>query len=276
MFLSGQWKEAHRLHLEADRIFREQCTGAAWESDTARFMSLWASFYRGDVDDLVRRAPVQRRESLARGDLYAVTNLSTAFLPFLHLVADDPEAARREARDALARWTRQGFHLQHLNGTLAQVQVDLYEGAGERALETISSHWDAMGRSMLMTVQQIRVRATHLRGCAAIVTGAWGRAEGDARLLEREDAPWASALALTLRAGIAGHQGRRKQGMELFARAGDALAACDMALYAAAARRRSAQLRDDAESQGAIGSLDAWMSERHIKNPLHLGRMLAP
>ncbi len=275
-FLSGHWLEAHRLHDEADVIFREQCTGASWESDTARFMSLWASFYRGDLVDLKRRVGVIYRESEARGDLYAVTNLSTAFLPFLHLLAGRPETARREADEALARWTRQGFHLQHLNGTLAKVQAELYEGRGPQAFETISAHWKAMKRSMLLTVQQIRVRATHLRGCAAVAAQQWALAEADARRLDKEHAPWAAALATTVRAGALAHQDREAEAAQLYASAADQLAACDMALYAAAARRRHAELRSDPDAARELETSDRWMLERLVKDPSKLSRMLAP
>jgi hypothetical protein len=239
-------------------------------------MSLWGSFYRGDIDDLARRVPALRRDSTARGDLYAVTNLSTGFLPFLHLIAGQPEAARREAAEALERWSRQGFHLQHLNGALAKVQSELYEGDGARAYATISEQWDPMRKSMILTVQQIRVRATHLRACAALAADQLGRAERDAARLEGEKSPWASALALTIRAAVAARQDRRVQAADLYGRAAAELAACDMSLYAAGAQRRRGELLGGEAGAREIDLADRWMQGHHIKEPDRLTRMLAP
>jgi serine/threonine protein kinase/tetratricopeptide (TPR) repeat protein len=269
-FLGGRWSEAQEQFAQAERIFREKCTGVAWELDTARFISLWSSFYRGDVIDLERRAPALQRESESRGDLYAVTNFRTAFMPFLHLVAGHPQAARREAEEALARWSRQGFHIQHVNGILAGVQADLYEGEGARARATLLTEWPRMERSLLLSVQQIRVRAIHLRGCAAIATGDAARAERDAHKLDGEKAPWAAALADALRAGVRATSGDARMASEAYAHAANKLTVSDMALYAAACRYRAVELVG-----GDANEVETWMRARKIREPAKMARLLA-
>jgi hypothetical protein len=270
-FLGGRWSQAQEQFAQAEQIFREKCTGVAWELDTARFISLWSSFYRGDVLDLERRTPAFQRDSESRGDLYAVTNFRTAFMPFLHLVAGHPQAARREAEEAMARWSRQGFHIQHVNGMLAGVQADLYEGQGARALETLLALWPRMERSQLLYVQQIRVRAVHLRGCAGLAAGDAGRAERDARKLEAEKAPWAAALGDALRAGVLATQGDARAASEAYAHAASELTVSDMALYAAACRHRAADLVG-----GDLREVETWMQARKIREPEKLARLLAP
>ena len=274
-FLGGRWRESHELFAQAETIFREKCTGAAWELDTARFISLWSSFYRGDVIDMERRVPTLQRESESRGDLYAVTNFRTAFMPFLHLLAGHAQAARREAEEALARWSRQGFHIQHVNGMLAGVQADLYEGQGARAFETLLTHWPRLERSLLLSVQQIRVRAVHLRGCAAIMVGDGARAEKDARRLDGEKAPWASALAQALRAGRLASQGHKREAAESYLAAANNLTAADMSLYAAACRFRAAEL-GHAPDDAAANEAEAWMRQRKIREPNRVAQLLAP
>src|SRR5262249_53539182 len=76
-FMQGRWMDGYAKSAEAEAIFRDQCTGASWELDTARFVSLWSDFYRGDLDDLFRRVPALVREAEARGDSYAITNMRT-------------------------------------------------------------------------------------------------------------------------------------------------------------------------------------------------------
>jgi hypothetical protein len=234
-FLGGRWALGRRLQNEAEKIFRERCTGATWELDTARFIGLWAAFYEGDVVALRDEVPRLLRESEARGDRYAATNVRTAFSPFLALCADEPARALADVDEALAAWSRQGFHIQHMNGLLAKVQTALYQGAPSLALELLDGQAKQVRASLLLSVQQIRVRMTHLRGCAHLALGQSGEALKLARSLEGEKVPWATALATTLRAG---HQRRETSASPLYADAIGALDTCGMQLYAAAARLR--------------------------------------
>jgi hypothetical protein len=54
-FLRGRWKPAVLSCDEAERTFREQCTGVTWELNTAQTFSAWALFWMGDVNQLQRR-----------------------------------------------------------------------------------------------------------------------------------------------------------------------------------------------------------------------------
>ena len=268
-FLQGRWQEGHRLTAEAEETFRERCTGVSWELDTARFFSLWSSFYRGDVVDLFGRVPLLLRESEVRGDLYAVTNLRTAFTPFLRLVTDDPVGSHVEAEDAIARWSRQGFHLQHFNALFSGVQADLYAGQPADAHRRLVEAWPTIERSMLLQVQQIRIRAQHFRASCLLAVGSIEAALRDAKRLESEKVGWSLALALTLRAGAS-------RDAALFAQAAAALDAADMSLYAAAARRRQGELLASDEGRALCEEADAWMLRQQIRHPDRMTDLLAP
>jgi hypothetical protein len=127
-----------------------------------------------------------------------------------------------------------------------------------------------MERSLLMTVQQIRVRAVHLRGCAAIAVGDLARAERDARKLYGERAPWAAALGDALHAGILATRQDARAGSEAYAHAARQLTASDMALYAAACQYRANELVGN-----DVGELEKWMRARKIREPQRLARLLA-
>ncbi len=279
-FLQGRWRDGFALSCEAETILRDHCTGVSWELDTARFMALFSAFYRGDVPELLRRVPSLRLESEARGDLYAVTNLRTAFTPFLALVHDDPARSRAEAEDAIARWSRQGFHVQHCNAMFAQVQAALYEGDGTEARTRIERDWPNVERAMLLRVQQIRVRATHFRACARIAVGDRNAALDDVHRLEREGVRWARALALLVRASI-----DPARGPATLRTAIAELDACELRLYADAARRRLAVAEagnsTSPSSQTSptppnVRTADDALRARGIRNPARMTAMLVP
>jgi hypothetical protein len=273
-FLSGRWRDAAESFAEAEEVFTERCTGMTWELDTTRFFSLWSVFYLGDLLQLAKRAPALGRESEARGDLYAVTNLRTTFLPFLALVSGRPDQAYAEVDEALARWSRQGFHLQHLNGVCSQALADLYVGKAARAAERFDGMWGAAHRSLLLRVQQIRVRAVHLRACTHLASGRLDDVRGAVTELEAEGAPWAKALALLLRAGVAERSGDRRGAAAAYRDAGAALDKADMALYAASARVGLGRV--DPSDAGAEIAGARWMTEHGVVEPARFAGVLAP
>jgi hypothetical protein len=101
-------------------------------------------------------------------------------------------------------------------------------------------------------------------------------AEEDARRIERERTPWGNALAGLVRAGIASARGDRDGALGLAAGAERDLSAADMALHAAVARRRRGEILGGAQGAALVAAADAWMSERRVRSPERIARMLAP
>ncbi|HEX9148955.1 MAG TPA: AAA family ATPase, partial [Thermoanaerobaculia bacterium] len=95
-YMQGRWKEGWIRGEEAERIFRERCTGVTWELDLTHIYSLRALFYLGRISQLSARIPVLIREALERDDLFAATNLRTRHAYVAWLAADDPNKARAE------------------------------------------------------------------------------------------------------------------------------------------------------------------------------------
>ena len=56
----------------------------------------------------------------------------------------------------------------------------------------------------------------------------------------------------------------------------DGFEAADMALYAAAARRRLGELRGGDEGRELIRQSEEWMSKQQIKNPVAVTNLMAP
>jgi hypothetical protein len=284
-FLQGRWRDGQRYNAEAESIFREQCTGVSWELDTARFVGLWCAFYCGDLQHLFERTPALLREAETRGDSYAVTNLRTAFTPFMMLAADDPGGALDEATSALDRWSRQGFHLQHYNSLFSRVTASLYRGDDETAERLVRETWPAMSRAKVFFIQQMKIRALHLRGCARLALASplsprqkhlLRLANDDARRLDREKKEWAKGLASLLRAGAARAAGDIERCERELRQAIDVLEGCDMKLFAAGARRQLGQLVGGGEGRTLTLAADRFMSERQIRNPERFTRVLVP
>ncbi len=282
-FMEGRWPDGHALCVKAEKILRDECTGVSWELDTARFLSLWCAFYRGDLLDVQARVPVLLREAESRGDSFAVTNYRTAFMPFLRLVEDDCEGAKAEALEGLARWSRQGFFVQHYNALFARVMAHLYEDRVDLAEGLVTEAWPAMEAAKVFIIQQMKIRAYHQRGCIRLSAAVPPRqrhylklAEEDARQLEKEAVPWALALAQLLRAGIrrsAGDLDGARRGLE---QAVASLDSAGMLLYAAAARRHLGRLRADSEGRAQVALADEFFRSQRVRNPARLSAILAP
>ncbi len=96
--LEGRWKVGHDAAERAEAIFRDRCTGAAWEIASMRWFSLWSLSYLGDLGELSRRIPERLREAKDRGDLYAEICHSTGLANLYWLAADKPAEARAQQR----------------------------------------------------------------------------------------------------------------------------------------------------------------------------------
>ncbi len=284
--LEGRWKRAVVLCERADGILRDDCTGVAWERDTAALTSLNALIYLGRLNELSQRLPALQNDAQERGDLYASTFLPTRISYASRLAADQPERARREAREGIARWSHQGFQLQHYWTLLAEADITLYEGDGPAAWRLMSTQWAALERSLLLRVQYALLEALDRRSRSALAAAArvptadrealLRAAERAARRMEQERTPWGDALAGLVRAGAAVARGNVDGARTWLTSAERGFVAADMALHAAAARWRRGQLIGGPEGRVLVQDAQAAMAAERITNPASIVRMLSP
>ena len=98
----------------------------------------------------------------------------------------------------------------------------------------------------------------------------------DARRMLRHHMPWGDPLAHLIQAGIAAARGSRDHAISLLRTAEAGFEAADMALYAAASRRRRGQLTGGDEGRSLVDQADAWMAGHDILNRDRMTAMLAP
>ncbi len=286
-WLDGRWRDAREHCERAEAIFRERCTGVDWEILTAQLFDLASMFFLGEVAALARRQRSLLEEAEGRRSLLRATFLRTGFCAHVAwLAADDPQRAREELETGLAGW-RGTFDYLHLWARGARTDISLYSGERLVASEGVGKASRAFARTLERFVQTGFVRGLDSRArrrlaAAAQATNGAERdalirgAEGHASAILRERTHWGDPLALLLRAGVAAAREEVARAVALLESAEAGLVAADMALHAAAARRRRGELMGGDAGRSLVAAADAWMAGQGITSPERMTAMLAP
>jgi serine/threonine protein kinase len=279
-YLEGRFAAAHSLSEQAVTIYRDRCRGVAWEVASAQIFWLWSASYLGKYREMAARMPALLAAADAREDRYDSTNLRASHTNTVWLAADEPREATAQLEQAMRQWAPRGFHLPHYYELYARTQNELYTGDVRAAWQRITDGWSKLDRALLFRLQIIRIEATFLRARTATALAIADRSQADALLaaatrdakrLEAEGAPWASALALLVRAGVAAERGETTAA-DLYGQAAAALDEVDMDLHAAVSRRQRALHIQ----HGEVATADTRMTEQGIHAPAKMAALLAP
>ena len=191
----------------AEAIFRDQCTGVAWEIDTARIFALWSLNYLGEIGELRRRWSELMKDAKERGDMYMTGTLGTLMMAIVRLADDNLAAVRTNSVRSPGSGRSQGFHIQHHNRVLASCLISLYRGDNAETWERLEMLRPTYARSLLLRVQTIRVELYRFRARGALAASRV--ADDPGRLLQEaganrpqarpRDFPAAAAHALSIR-----------------------------------------------------------------------------
>lgn len=282
LMLQGHWKASIARCDAGVRVLAEHCRGVAPECNVGRGIPLRAVEEIGDLVQIEARslellqAGAVLRDRLA--EAMGSQHMSTALL-----ARDDVEGARAFPRRIWDAWSRQSFHLQHLYVIRQEAMCDLYEGCPERAHERLLAAWPQARRANLLRVSLARVDALSIRGRLALAMAAASgdrrllrAAAQDARRLRRERRGDADVHSALLAAGAATLQG---DAAAASARLDEAIAAAersDMALHAAVARYRRAQLLGPSAGAALDAAARAQMAASRILAPERWADVYAP
>jgi hypothetical protein len=103
-----------------------------------------------------------------------------------------------------------------------------------------------------------------------------GAALRDARRLEKERMPWASALAQLIRAAAAAARHQNEAAAAQYRKAAELLDLVDMRLFAAAARHRAGELLGGDEGRRMRGEANDWMQRQQVRCPERILAMVVP
>jgi len=284
--LIGQFGRSRGRLEAAEKVLTQQCAGAVWELDTVRQFLMEDLYYLGDLVSYQRLISTGLRQATDRGSLYAATNFRTGLANFAWLMRDDPARSRRETNEAIQRWSRRGFHVQHWYNLMAMAQTELYLGQGRAAYDLIRERWSELRRSGVFHIQHTRIAALHLRARAALAAARQSSQRERVRYLKaarqliatlrRQPDAWAGALSLLAGSGLAALEGDAATTKITLVAAVKALQQNEMWLLAHAARVAGRTHLADGPADLAPGEATTWMSEKGILNPTAISRVLAP
>ena len=280
----GQWKQARTSFDQAEVLFRNHCTGVAWERDTVHSLALWALMQMGQIAELKRRWTLLIQEAQDRGDLYAATTLTTFYMSVIRLSEDDSTGIEHELEAVMSQWTRRGFLIQHATAFRSLMHLDLYRGRVDAAWQRLGAIWPEYSGSMLLRIQMIRIQMLELRARSALALAEMSKdpeaplqaARHDARRLVREGQPWALAHACYIQAGIAACREDRWTALHHLTRAADQYDAADMPLNAWVMRYKMGEIQGEEEGRALIATAEAAIKAQAVASPARWSRMIAP
>jgi hypothetical protein len=282
-FSEGRWTEACDFYDRSESVFREHGVGAAFEINLARLYSLLSIYYRGQLDEVNRRAALLYQEARDRGDFLATLYAGLVKL-YGPLSADDPDGVRRGLAEIREHCPEQGVELLRHNVRVWQMNLDIYCGDGAAALEHLKEPITALERSLVRASRHLRIPWQYKRACcflAAVETTQASpfllrSAANCARRLQSEKLPWADGLAGLIRAGVAACRGDRSGVCAMLRRTIAVFEAAGMPLHAAVARRRLGECLDGTEGFHLIDQADTALNALGIRNPSRITALYAP
>ncbi len=279
----GDWGAALELSMQAEELFRNQCTGNRFELGATYFFQCMALALMGHIGELQARFPRLVAEAEERDDRFTLTNLSAAMTPYQAGALDDPDASLVRLEQLLRAWSPSGFHLPHSNALRARVTLELYRGEYDRARELLEGTWKELERSLLLRTQTLRVFMWQVRGSvAAACAGRNGdgrelkRGEHAARKMWREKVPYARTMATSLRAALAHAGGDDERAIELLATTEDMAPGAMLPLHGICARLLRGGLVGGDEGGALIASAEEEMRALGVDDPQRFVRVYMP
>jgi hypothetical protein len=281
-FLRGRWSEARQM-LDASTQKLAQSTSHLHAN--SQIFAANACYFMGELKELAQRTARAKADAEERGDLYTLVNLATTVAITTHLVAGDPEGARRQLRHAMKQWSQSGFLVQQWQAMVSEPDVDIYAGDGAAAYERFARDQAALRRSFMLKVQFVRSITHYANGRCAVASIEARPLLRDRRLAEarrcavrlrRERMPWVDTLACTLEAAVENAGGERDACIAALHALCRSAERTNMSMYAAAARYRLAELRGGGEVARDLAASTRELEEKGVRSPAAMVAVYLP
>lgn len=269
---TGDFEHGTQHAISADEIFRNRCAGVTWERDSSQMFHTWTLLYRGIFSELGPFSELALFDAQDRGDVYAATTHAVYSLALARLATGDPDGAEQALEINLARWSRGGFHVQHLLGSVSRSMINIYRGRAEDAYDGLAHQYRDVKKSLLLEVRILEILYFGFRGRAAVAAFFDDRprmeladsARRDARRLTRMKIAWAAPQSAAILAGLASMSGDRDEATRLLRVAVDGFDSSRMEAWAAASRIRLGELLQNEEGDRLRMQGEAWLLGQNV------------
>lgn len=282
----GDFQEGALQCDAATDELREQCSGVAWELNTASIFGVYSRLALGRLNDIRASMPAALGDAQARGDLYCEVLLRTAASWFLKLAADDIVGARAELEFILERWSGDRWLVQHGWRVLNVTEVELYADSPALAYETIVSAWPQFKRQLMLRTESVRVRSLNCRARATLALALVSQGSARATLLAeakayankilRERWPLSKGFGSALLAALALEEGQPSTAERLLGVAEEEFLERGATLYGWSCRARRGQLLGNESGQALFDDAIEQMTKQGISRPDHMLRVFTP
>jgi len=282
----GDFQEGASQCDAATDELREQCSGVAWELNTASIFGVYSRLALGRLNDIRASMPAALGDAQARGDLYCEVLLRTAASWFLKLAANDVAGARAELDFILERWSGDRWLVQHGWRVLNVAEVALYDASPALAYETIVGAWPQFKRQLMLRTESVRVRALNCRARASLALGLASKGEARASLLTearayandilRERWPLSKGFGSALLAALALEEGDRAACERLLGVAEEEFLQRGATLYGWSCQARRGQVLGGERGRMLCEEALAHMTTQGITHPEHMLRVFTP
>jgi hypothetical protein len=281
-FLRGRWSEARQM-LDASAQRLTQSTSHLHAN--SQIFAANACYFMGELKELAQRTARAKADAEERGDLYTLVNLATTVAITTHLVAGDPEGARRQLRQAMKQWSQSGFLVQQWQAMVSEPDVDIYTGDGAAAYERFARDQAALRRSFMLKVQFVRSITLYANGRCAVASiearpllrdGRLAEARRCALRLRRERMPWVDTLACAVEAAAENAAGERDACVAALHALARTAERTNMSMYAAAARYRLAELQSGDDGARDLATSTRELEEKGVRSPAAMVAVYLP
>lgn len=289
---AGRFGEAARTFDDAERRLAQSLLlgdsqDVQWELDLVRFFGLQTRRITGELNVIAARVPHLLRAALDRGHVLAAARMYT--MSAIAALGQDRLADAREAIEhGLSLWPDAAIDTQHRWMLTTRVEVELYAGDGEMALERLMSRWAVLERAHLLRVPAVAAQFWWLRGrCAlavfAIQRGRARRQELRAAIelcserLSKSRLGWALASSDILRAAVARDAGEQNAARDLLLGAQMAFERDGALLLADSVRcARGRAIVGGASGERLVAEAHANLRARGVSNPERMSDSVVP
>ena len=278
-----RWKEAVGPFIEADGLFRSECTDVTWELNQCEGGTLDSFVWLGRWKEHGRMCTRVWRAGAERGDLWQSENTRAQQGVFAALVADDLEAAASHVDDEHAESEGPVYEFGRLRG---EAYLRLYRDGGRDALAFLDANPLPLVSKLLLRVPLIHFLYHELLSRLAIAAAAQTppgdrgsairRARRELEVFRGGQASAAPAVARLHGAGLAALGGDRERALPELEAAERALDELGLVGLVTVARWQRGELVGGDEGAELVRRARSWMRRESVVAPERIVRYLAP